>query len=346
LPDIVFDSISWNPSPIGDWTSNPTTAGGVEITYAITHAKLSKAAPVALYWADGPGVGNRLSNPAITTNADGAPILTKTNEGEYSLFVSAASLGQPPKSTTGLQVVLNADVPGDPHRPVPETNRKNDTGLLDASPAAILDDSLHYTISGMRIYVNFMPAEGDNAPSAPAAGALTLAQAASILKVDHFNWIQTLTAPSYVTFFSPAMGLMSPLDSTITDRLYSGSSPAPLLLEFSTVGTSGALGRGHAFSFPNRQGSSPFYWPDPPTPYQYPAGSSSPAELQYRDTPTATFHHPDFLMPGGSYVFQTALSGVSASGGAIQLPLQEEIKWTIRRPPAVPPSALGPFVLP
>jgi hypothetical protein len=86
-------------------------------------------------------------------------------------------------------LVVNAPNPANPNGTVIESDSTNDVATLAADPASILHGSVNPSVQNddqgkpTRLIATFEPADG----------ALTLAQAAIICGVDHFNWVQTVT---------------------------------------------------------------------------------------------------------------------------------------------------------
>jgi hypothetical protein len=257
---------------------------------------------------------------------------TNTATGTYKLDVSAASLGIPPAGTTYLQVALN------PNGSPPESNSNDNTGALAAGPTAILANSLHYSIVGTRIHIYFMPAEGDThrAPSAPPVGALTLPQAAAILGVDHFNWIQTFISPPYIRYYhnsvSPSNLMPEPfLDPPVLNAAL-GINNYHDIIEWSAIAHTGELDHGHATRIDLLPLDPwPFYWDEPleVKTYELPTTSVSPAELEFTDDPEAP---AGFLRPGDYDTYTTKLAGVSDTYTEIPLPLTEQISWNSNNP--------------
>jgi hypothetical protein len=200
LPDIAVQPIVWRPSTEAEWKGDPTNAGGVDVTYTISGSDLPQAAPIELYWTY--AAGDILSNPVTTTDVNGNTLMTETAVNptgqSYHVIVPASLLGTPQPGATALKVVIDPMDSTHPGGLITESSEDNNSQTLDASPNAILNSSVHYTVSGADITADFLPAEGDNPPppDQPGHGALTIDQAKALLGISSFNWIQTITLPA------------------------------------------------------------------------------------------------------------------------------------------------------
>jgi hypothetical protein len=203
IPDIAVKDFKWHPDVAQRWSDYPTNAGGIQFDYTIDGSALPKAAPIVLSWAKGSNWDNKVGTP-ITTRKDGSPLETETAPGSYHVEISASSLGMPEAGATDLLIFIDPPDTLHPQGSVPDRNRDNNKVVLDASAESILRGSVHYEVSGAKIWARFMPAEGNGppAPEEPGQGALTIDQAKGLLGVSSFNWIQTVTLPDSWSAYS------------------------------------------------------------------------------------------------------------------------------------------------
>jgi hypothetical protein len=204
LPDIAITSFDWSPDNEDTWKSDPTDAGGVSLTYSISGSDLPQVVPIELYWATGKTLDTHIGDPIILDNV-GEPLLTETVQGKnYEYDLSAARLDTPKPGAKYLLAVVDPPDSQDPSGLIIEPNKKNNLAYLDASPESILYSSVHYEESGKTITAYFMPAEGNDPPEPdqPGRGALNIKQAAALLGVQSFNWIQKIGLPTGWQAFS------------------------------------------------------------------------------------------------------------------------------------------------
>jgi hypothetical protein len=168
--------LQWHPDNRTKWRDSPDLAGGVDFSYSMAKSDLPPNAKVVLYWASG---NKRLSGP-INTGPNNTPRPLKPG-GEAKVHVPAAQLGTPPPGTTDLLLVAEPDV-GDGFLTLDASSILSPVGTSNGTRVKPLSVMISPTIPG-EIDATFRP----------AGGALSLAQAAKLLGVDHFNWLQTIT---------------------------------------------------------------------------------------------------------------------------------------------------------
>ena len=192
----------------------------------------------------------------------------------------------------------------------------------------------------------------------PAGGALSIDQAAKLLHVNHFNWIQHLTLPSTsvrtvtvsplqvlpidgglapendfsqsvvspTTYVPPIGAVVSPqLSNTILDPILVAPS-SPAFYSFYLVNTHIPDGKGHDIEVPIvYDGTNPpdgydFYFDEPGLDARF----FSPDAIVFRDRPTIGFG-----VGGPLTSFETQLVGVSNAGNDVPLiGTKIKIRWT------------------
>ena len=212
IPDVEPTNLTWHPStqvewagPVADDPESGANAGGVDLGYTISGADLPQGVPIQLFWGNGDAKLNQ-SNP-ITVGDDGNTIVTQTgSDASYSVHIPASSLGTPPPGTNDLIAVINPTGAVNSQGNAIVTQQNGGRAILSSSASDVLANSVHVQVSGTEIWALFMPASGSASPDlsndlSQAKGALTLAQAAAICGVDHFNWVQHYASPSYISFY-------------------------------------------------------------------------------------------------------------------------------------------------
>jgi hypothetical protein len=105
--DFAIDDLSLVAQPQAQVSIVPTALvrssnDGFDITYEIRGGNLPTATTVALYWATGPTLGDRIGNSAISLAAH-------TAEGSYTFHIPSALLGDAPPDATHLLLVTDPD---------------------------------------------------------------------------------------------------------------------------------------------------------------------------------------------------------------------------------------------
>ncbi len=231
LPDLSIQSINWHTSSHTQWNDDPDNAGGVDIAYTITGSALPQSAPVALYWVD--ASGKKLGAP-ITTGENGAALMTRTAvnspDQTYTIHVPSSQLGDPPKGSAGLMAALDPPGGETQDRPVLISADSDTTQTFATDATSILEPFLSNGTKVDPVDVEVdpdTPAEID-ATFRPAAGALSLTQAAQLLGVDHFNWLQTwYEKPDSWTVYRSESGSHALLAPSVVGSGVSSMPPLP-----------------------------------------------------------------------------------------------------------------------
>jgi hypothetical protein len=305
---IKVDSIKWHP--------NPDDGGGVTVAYTVSGAPLPKDTTVALYWAHGP--------TAVDAKRD-APVFEKTiptgTSGSHSFHVIADDLKLPPQGIPYLLAVA------DPHNDLGVSN-PDDGKSLDTSPEAIVAPVI--ADDGSKVRSVRVLAQGGAvivASFQAAGGALTLEQAAALCRVDHFNWIQTITAvpPRWIVarfapdgtadavFFAPPDKVSPNIKREV---LYDPDTKPRYIVRIQHNDG------GQGVTVPDTgKDNHIFLFNDPPTGSKSPyvsdvSDETSKFVLSYLDKPEfeAVPDEPYPFPPGESVKFLTQLAGVKADG--------------------------------
>jgi ELWxxDGT repeat protein len=290
-PDVAVTSIAFDP-----------TKRGISVAYQVQGAELKNATELQLYWASGATTGDLLA-PA----GSAIQVRAGANYAE-SGFVSAESMGNPPPGTKYLLAIADAAAAID------EFDESNNSQTLKLDSAAILGG-----IGSQFVQVTRVSGPIIEATFRPAGGALTLSQAAAILGVDHFNWLQwIIDAPFGVSF------ARLNADNSVNTTL---PTPDPLQPETALIDPDnhGPLKLG--IKPPESNTYNPVGSPDGPMDHQVyyfneplvldPGGldliNPDPFTLFFRDA--ARFQRGNYAL-GGAFIFRTELVGVpSAAGG-------------------------------
>ena len=181
---------------------NATDGGGVDFSLVEDGLPLPEATTASVYWADGP-------SPSDTLEPIGQPVWSENvpagDLGDSPLvYVDASALGTAPVGTTYLMVVA------DPSNRLERSGSDVNYRSIHLTPEVVLSFSVHPLVAQPSKHG---PTAGITATFDPANGALTLADAASILGVSHFNWVQYITQiPSQWQYYDVTNGHETPLD--------------------------------------------------------------------------------------------------------------------------------------
>jgi hypothetical protein len=207
VPDLVADSLYWHTTeaPVGT-SFTPDQGGGVDFTYHIDNSDLPAPATISFYWVQGPSF-NRNNTASPTYKLAYQTQSQTTANASILLHVSADRLQNIPSGANGanndltLFAVVDAPVPGNVNGNVIESDQTNDVEDLSADPESIVGPVITPRNGRVRSVEALESGPRIDATFRPAGGALTLAQAATIVGVDHFNWVQTITAvPNHWTW--------------------------------------------------------------------------------------------------------------------------------------------------
>ena len=340
LPVVAAQAIQWHPSTENDWNADdgvdPETgdnAGGVDIQYTITGADLPQAIPMELYWAN--GSGDDVSS-AIRTGDDGSPLMSETEvtaTGDYDcIHVPAANLLVPPHGAVSLRLAFDPADSSDYYGLVAVDNEPDPSNTLIADAESILSP---YQLDGNTVRAvtqninDELPAEID-ATFRPAGERCSLAQAAALLGVNHFNWEQTivLKPASWTIYRSPSGQVLAQSHSgggedVVETQLYDPDTAANSVETFQE-----SDGGGYPISTDGTPDVWPFYFNEPLSSDAAPLDKiMDESTLNFRDS--ASFH----AFGANQYVgFDTQLVGVNlVNGSYISVPLNGtdiEFLWT------------------
>jgi hypothetical protein len=201
VPDLAAESLSWHTTQADvSSTFTPDNGGGVDLGYSINDP-LPAPATVALYWVH----GTMFDRNQADTYALAYQTESETAPGSYPLHVPASELKNIPSGANGadndlnLVLVVDAPIPGNPNGSVIESDQEHDTVPLRADPVSIVTTVTSTGNQDVRSVVAQATTDDQDVRSVmeavfrPAGGALMLQQAATIIGVNHFNWIQTIT---------------------------------------------------------------------------------------------------------------------------------------------------------
>ena len=303
-PDVVATSLTWD-----------TAQGGVDFGYQVNGAAPPQDTTAALFWASGTTEATILE-PAATP----IPIPTTTPVGvSQEVHLDPTDLpGGEPEGAKYLLLDLN------PNHVVTESDSSNDTNNLKTlrvhTPEEIFDGAvIPKVLGGVTLAASFIP--GRDNPEGP----FTLAEAAVVLGVDHFNWIQTIQVPNnlqlqiwrgvtqvdpisgkplngiFISTPSPAYDLVP---NGITDDYYFRVN-GPQLGDVKYY----LVDDGGSDAYEPYLSESPPLWKT----LDAPGGTASPSEFRFSDTPSLPSNF--FLSTNSFITFQTWLVGISSSPG-------------------------------
>ena len=339
LPAVMVQSIQWHPStqdqwnaPDGDSPESGSNAGGVDILYTVSGANLPGAVPIALYWTDESG---RTISGAITRGDDGNRLMSETavnlSDEVYTIHVPASQLLVPPTGAAMLLVTVNPPDSAKYVALVAVDNEPNQSNTIAANAESILSP---YQLNGTTIRAVTASIKSDDsaeidATFRPAGGALSLAQAAALLRVNHFNWVQTivLKPENWTIYMSPsgqvvAQSGLGQGEDVITTQLYDPDNHPGSVRMFD---------EGHGVAYPNPTPGVPDIWPfyfsEPLT------SDPDPIDAIEDDSTLNFYDSPEFYSFGpNQYVgFDTQLVGVNQVGASfVSVPLggtDTEFMW-------------------
>jgi choice-of-anchor C domain-containing protein len=179
-PDLAATSLTWD-----------TAQGGVDFGYSVKDAALTQDTIAALYWASGT-TEDTILEPAT------APIpVPKTIPVDQAQtgHVAQRDIQSRPSGAQDLLLVVNPSGPNHVQESDESNDQNNVAPLKVHSPSEVLDGAVVPNVQGgVEMVASFVP--GRNSPDGP----FTLSEAEVVLGVDHFNWVQTMQAPSNMQF--------------------------------------------------------------------------------------------------------------------------------------------------